>query len=142
MEDLDGSVLVFATTDDRETQEMIRQQADKNGQLLNVADDPESCSFHVPATVRQGDLTIAVSTSGKSPAVATNWPEVTSYPIYRDLQLKGPGIMPADVMPRHSFCIRTGMGCVTDEMTSIKSRVEQRPAFEKAMASKKTAQAA
>ena len=68
--DLDGAVLVFAATDDREIQEMIRQQADKNNQLLNVVDDPENCSFHVPATVRQGDLTIAVSTNGKSPAVA------------------------------------------------------------------------
>ena len=49
---------------------MISLEAEANGQLLNVADDPDSCSFHVPATLRRGDLTLAVSTSGKSPAVA------------------------------------------------------------------------
>jgi len=69
-EDLLRAVLVFAATDNRETQETVRQQAEKRGQLINVVDDPETCSFHVPANLRQGDLTIAVSTSGKSPAVA------------------------------------------------------------------------
>jgi precorrin-2 dehydrogenase/sirohydrochlorin ferrochelatase len=69
-EDLDGAVLVFAATNSREVQERICRKAEKNGQLINVADDPVSCSFHVPATVRRGDLTLAVSTSGKSPAVA------------------------------------------------------------------------
>lgn len=69
-EDLAGALLVFAATDSRETQEMILQEAVKNDQPLNIVDDPEKCSFHVPAIVRRGDLTIAVSTSGKSPAVA------------------------------------------------------------------------
>jgi len=69
-DDLDGAVLVFAATDDREVQALISREAGVNGQLLNVADDPDSCSFHVPATMRRGDLTLAVSTSGKSPAVA------------------------------------------------------------------------
>ncbi len=70
--DIDGAVLVFAATNSREVQEMIRRKAEANGQLLNVADDPECCSFHVPATVRRGDLTLTVSTSGKSPAVAAH----------------------------------------------------------------------
>ena len=71
-DDLDGAVLVFAATNSRETQEMICRQAEANGQLLNVADDPESCTFHVPATVRRGDLTLTVSTGGKSPALAAD----------------------------------------------------------------------
>ena len=69
-DDLEGAVLVFAATDDREVQALISREAGVNGQLLNVADDPDSCNFHVPATMRRGDLTLAVSTSGKSPAVA------------------------------------------------------------------------
>ena len=69
-DDLVGAVLIFAATDDREVQGLISRAAGVNGQLLNVADDPDSCSFHVPATMRRGDLTLAVSTSGKSPAVA------------------------------------------------------------------------
>lgn len=69
-DDLDGALLVFAATDNRDVQELVSRHAVENGQLLNVVDDPERCSFHVPATVRRGDLTLAVSTNGKSPAVA------------------------------------------------------------------------
>ncbi|GAB4344915.1 MAG: bifunctional precorrin-2 dehydrogenase/sirohydrochlorin ferrochelatase [Desulfobulbaceae bacterium] len=69
-DDLDGAILVFAATSDREVQEMIVRRANANGQLLNVADDPASCTFQVPATHRQGDLTMTVSTGGTSPAVA------------------------------------------------------------------------
>ena len=70
-EDLDGAVLVIAATDSRQAQAKVCQKATQNGQLLNVVDDPSSCSFHVPATVRRGDLTLAVSTNGQSPAVAS-----------------------------------------------------------------------
>jgi len=69
-EDLDGAFLVFAATSDRLVQEMISRKAEENGQLVNVADDPEGGGFHVPATVRRGELTLSVSTGGKSPAVA------------------------------------------------------------------------
>jgi len=69
-DDLQGAFLVFATTDNREVQEAVIRQAQLNGQLINVADAPESCSFQVPAAVRRGDLILAVSTNGRSPAVA------------------------------------------------------------------------
>jgi len=68
--DLDKAFLVFAATDDRRTQELIRRHAEARRQFVNIADDPGRCGFHVPSLFRQGDLTIAVSTSGKSPAVA------------------------------------------------------------------------
>lgn len=68
--DLDNAFLVFAATDDRRTQELICLHAAAARQLVNVADDPGRCNFHVPSSFRRGDLTIAVSTSGKSPAVA------------------------------------------------------------------------
>lgn len=69
-DDLAGAILVFAATDNRAVQEMVCRQAEANGQLLNVADDPSSCTFHVPASVRRGDLVLTVSTGGKSPALA------------------------------------------------------------------------
>ncbi len=69
-DDLDGAVLVFAATSSSEAQEKICRRAEANGQLLNVADDPARCTFHVPATVRRGDLTLTVSTGGRSPAAA------------------------------------------------------------------------
>ncbi|OQP05643.1 siroheme synthase [Geobacillus sp. 46C-IIa] len=68
-DDLAGAFLVIAATNDREVNEAVAQAA-APGQLVNVVDDPERCDFHVPAVVRRGPLTIAVSTEGASPAVA------------------------------------------------------------------------
>ena len=68
--DLAGAMLVFAATDKRDVQEAVFSEAQKNGQLVNVIDEPEKCAFQVPAVVRRGDLVLAVATSGKSPAVA------------------------------------------------------------------------
>ena len=68
--DLAGALLIFAATDSRKVQEAVFKEAGQGGQLVNVIDAPAHCSFHVPAVVRRGDLTLAVSTSGKSPAVA------------------------------------------------------------------------
>ena len=69
-DDLQNGWLVFAATDHTEIQDCIWKQAKENSQLVNVVDCPECCNFQVPASVRQGDLTLAVSTNGKSPAVA------------------------------------------------------------------------
>ncbi len=68
--DLTGAFLVFAATDNPEIQQQIFRDADRQGIPVNVIDSPAQCSFQVPATVQRGDLTLAVSTSGKSPAVA------------------------------------------------------------------------
>ncbi len=68
--DLVGALLVFAATDSREVQEAVVREAGRAGQLVNVIDEPASCSFQVPAVIRRGDLTLTVSTGGKSPAVA------------------------------------------------------------------------
>ena len=68
--DLKGAVLAIAATDSRETQQQIVAEAEQAGLLVNVIDDPEKCSFQVPAVVRRGALTLAVSTGGRSPAVA------------------------------------------------------------------------
>ncbi len=68
--DLRKAFLVFAATDDHELQTRIQAQAADNGILVNIADSPAGCSFQVPAVCRRGDLTLTVSTSGKSPAVA------------------------------------------------------------------------
>jgi siroheme synthase, N-terminal domain len=68
--DLDGAFLVFAATDDAEVQQVVHHDARTAGLLVNVADAPQWCDFQIPATIRRGDLTISVATSGKSPAVA------------------------------------------------------------------------
>lgn len=68
--DLHGFTLVFAATDDEALQQRIAAEAKEVGVLLNVVDRPALCSFIVPAMVSRGDLTVAISTSGASPALA------------------------------------------------------------------------
>lgn len=68
--DMHGFSLVFAATDDEELHRQIAAEAQEAGIFLNVVDRPALCSFIVPAIVSQGDLTLAISTSGTSPALA------------------------------------------------------------------------
>lgn len=68
--DLSQTFLVIAATDDEQAQQMVQEEATQLNKLLNVADVPQRCNFILPATVRRGDLTIAVATGGKSPALA------------------------------------------------------------------------
>ncbi|MEN8134866.1 MAG: bifunctional precorrin-2 dehydrogenase/sirohydrochlorin ferrochelatase [Thermodesulfobacteriota bacterium] len=68
--DLHGSFLVIAATDDELVQEDVFSEAEKSDQLINVADVPQRCNFILPATVKRDDLTISISTAGKSPALA------------------------------------------------------------------------
>jgi uroporphyrin-III C-methyltransferase/precorrin-2 dehydrogenase/sirohydrochlorin ferrochelatase len=62
-----GWSLVFAATDDRAVNERVFREADEAGIWANVADDPEICSFHLPARVRRGSLQIALSSAGEAP---------------------------------------------------------------------------
>lgn len=68
--DLKGVFIAIAATDDRNVNTTIANEARELGVLVNVVDVPELCDFIVPAYVRRGDVTIAVSTAGKSPALA------------------------------------------------------------------------
>jgi precorrin-2 dehydrogenase/sirohydrochlorin ferrochelatase len=68
--DLADVRLVIAATDDSATNEAVWREAQDTGCLVNVVDDPPRCNFYVPATVRRGALTLAVSTTGKSPLLA------------------------------------------------------------------------
>lgn len=63
--------MVIAATDDKETNRKVSAAARQRGLLVNAVDQPADCSFIVPAVVRRGALTIAVSTSGHSPALAS-----------------------------------------------------------------------
>lgn len=67
---LDGMRLVIAATDDKKTNREVSLAARKKGLLVNAVDQPDDCTFIVPAIVTRGALTIAVSTSGNSPALA------------------------------------------------------------------------
>lgn len=68
--DLAGALLAIAATGDEETNRRVAAEAEKNHIPVNVVDEPALCSFIVPSVVRRGDLTLAVSTGGQSPALA------------------------------------------------------------------------
>src|SRR5258707_1640475 len=68
--DMRGCVLVYAATDDPKLHRELAAEARALGIPINVVDVPELCTFIAPAVVKRGDLQIAISTGGASPAFA------------------------------------------------------------------------
>ena len=66
-----GYRLVVTATGDRDVDALVYRDAEKSGVWVNSADDPEHCSFVLPAVTRDGPVTVAVSTGGSSPALAS-----------------------------------------------------------------------
>ena len=65
-----GCRLVFCATNSAQVNEWAANRAKEAGALVNVADRPDRCDFALPARFSRGDLIIAVSTEGQSPALA------------------------------------------------------------------------
>jgi siroheme synthase-like protein len=68
--DLEGAFVCVASSEDPAEREAIYREAQAHGVLVNVMDDVPHCDFAAPAVVRRGSLTIAISTGGRSPALA------------------------------------------------------------------------
>ena len=68
--DLEGIFLVVAGTGSGEVNAAIHVEAQRRGILCNAVDDPANCDFFYPAVVRRGHFQIAISTGGRSPALA------------------------------------------------------------------------
>ena len=68
--DVEGCALVFAATSSRQTNDAVARACAERGILCNCADAPKDSSFIVPALVEQGNIAIALSTGGASPALA------------------------------------------------------------------------
>jgi precorrin-2 dehydrogenase / sirohydrochlorin ferrochelatase len=69
-EDLEGTFMVIASTDDTDVNIGIYHDAERRAMLVNIVDVPPLCNFILPAIVRTGPLAIAISTAGASPALA------------------------------------------------------------------------
>jgi uroporphyrin-III C-methyltransferase len=65
-----GFQLVITATDDPEVNAQVYAEAEAAGVWVNSADDPDHCSFTLPAVHRDGDVTVAIGTDGSSPALA------------------------------------------------------------------------
>ena len=69
-EDLEGTFMVIASTDDTDVNIKVYEDAERRAMLVNIVDVPPLCNFILPAIVRTGPLAIAISTAGASPALA------------------------------------------------------------------------
>jgi siroheme synthase-like protein len=69
-EDAAGCDLIIAATDDARVNQSVFEEASRRSILCNTADDPPLCDFFFASIVQRGDLQIAISTAGQSPAVA------------------------------------------------------------------------
>jgi precorrin-2 dehydrogenase/sirohydrochlorin ferrochelatase len=69
-EDVAGSRLVIAATNDPAVNRAVFEDADAAGIWINSADDPSACTFTLPSVVRRGPIMVTVSTGGHSPALA------------------------------------------------------------------------
>ena len=68
--DLAGAALAFAATDDGAVNADVAHEGRMRGVWVNAADDPPHCDAILPAVLRRGEITVAVSTGGASPALA------------------------------------------------------------------------
>jgi len=68
--DMRGCVLAYAATDDPKLHRELAAEARALGIPINVADEPELCTFIAPAVMKRGALQVAISTAGASPAFA------------------------------------------------------------------------
>ena len=73
--DLANAFMVICATDQSEINRQVWEEASASHKLVNVVDDTPHCNFIAPAILRNGDLTIAISTSGKAPALAVRLKE-------------------------------------------------------------------
>jgi siroheme synthase-like protein len=68
--DLDGAFLAIAATNRPEVNQVVFNDANARNIPINAVDDPPNCDFYFSSVVRRGDLQVAVSTAGQSPAFA------------------------------------------------------------------------
>lgn len=69
-EDIHGKSIVVAATNDTKVNSLIYEHAKKYNVLLNAVDDKDNCDYYLGAISKCGDITVSVSTAGKSPIVA------------------------------------------------------------------------
>jgi len=68
--DLQDAVIAIAATNDTNTNLEVAKEARRKAVLVNMVDDPKDSDFIAPSYIRRGDVTIAISTGGRSPALA------------------------------------------------------------------------
>ncbi|MGI4853163.1 MAG: precorrin-2 dehydrogenase/sirohydrochlorin ferrochelatase family protein [Janthinobacterium lividum] len=88
--DIDGNFLVVAGTDVPEVNRAVFAGAERRNIMVNAVDDPPYCDYYFPSIVKRGDLIIAISTAGESPALAQQLRKELNEQLPRDI---GPWLM-------------------------------------------------
>ena len=65
--DIDNAFMVISATDDKELNTHIFKLCSEKNILINTVDDKDKCGFIFPALVKRDNITVGISTSGKSP---------------------------------------------------------------------------
>lgn len=68
--DLTGAFITITATDDSSVNQQVIGEARRKAVMINVVDDADNSDFIAPSYLQRGDITIAVSTAGRSPALA------------------------------------------------------------------------
>lgn len=68
--DLDGAFIAIAATNNEEVNQMVYNEAEKRGILINVISSPYLCRFIVPSIIEKDNFTIAISSAGKNPSLS------------------------------------------------------------------------
>lgn len=118
--DLDGALLAFAAADDTAVNRRVFEEAGRRSIFVNAVDDPPNCTFYVPSFIRKGDLILAVSTGGASPAYAAR--------VRRMLENSLPGNIEAvlEAMREARMLLQTGpefSGLTSDERGEALRRI-------------------
>ncbi len=95
--DIDGMWLVVAATNDPDVQQQIFDDGEWAGVFVNAVDDPDRCSFILPAVERRGPVIVAVSTQGRSPSLAGHLRDLLAAAIPADIE-----VLAADLAGRRS----------------------------------------
>ncbi len=132
--DLKGAFLAIAATDDNKVNRTVAREAEEQNVVLNVVDVPHLCTFIAPSIVRRGGAMVAISTAGRSPALARKlreelpraealrWADLADVLSEVRLDLKKQGIQ---VHPDH------WQKCIDEELLALVHRGREQEAKER-----------
>ena len=120
--DLKGAFLAIASTDRQDINEAIAGEAERERIVLNVVDNTPLCSFIAPSIVRKGDVTVAISTGGASPALARKLREtLENSPVLEYAELSGTLSRARGEVRRRGIHVHPDhwQACINDELLGL-----------------------